>query len=96
MDTKTLRSALALSLAEFAAVAGVDKQTCWRWERYGQRPRARAIRDRLAALERESTTPEGRAAITLRALTELAEQKHARDLKTAERRAQAIVDEAPA
>jgi len=86
-----IRAALNLSLAEFAAVAGVDKQTAWRWERYGQRPRARAILDRLAALEREAETPGGRAAITLRALSELAERKRKRELAAAERRAEAIL-----
>jgi transcriptional regulator with XRE-family HTH domain len=86
VDTKQLRAALALSLTEFATVAGVDKQTAWRWERYGQRPRARAILDRLAALEREAETPEGRAAITLRALNELALQRFSHDLIAARRR----------
>jgi transcriptional regulator with XRE-family HTH domain len=86
MGTKQLRTSLGLSLTEFAAVAGVDKQTCWRWERYGQRPRARAIRDRLADLEREATTLEGRAAITLRALGELAIQRFNRDLIAARER----------
>ena len=86
MDIKQLRAALNLSLAEFAAVVGVNKQTAWRWERYGQHPRTGPTLDRLADLEREAATSEGRAAITLRALNELAMQRFSRDLVAARRR----------
>jgi transcriptional regulator with XRE-family HTH domain len=94
--SKQLRLKLNLSLAEFAAVAGVDRNTVWRWERYGQRPRARAIRDRLAELEREAETPEGRAAIIRRVGVELARQRNDPALLAVYERRARELSEAPA
>ncbi len=49
MDVKRLREKLGLSQAEFAFAVGVSANTVYRWER-GQRPRSRAILDRIEEL----------------------------------------------
>jgi transcriptional regulator with XRE-family HTH domain len=79
----TLRKQLGLSLAEFAAVVGVNKNTVWRWEYYGQTPRARAILDRLAALDAEGADVAGLATIKLRATATLIIDRLARDVAAA-------------
>lgn len=85
MKPLELRQSLSLSLIEFAAVVGVTGTTAHRWER-GVVPRAGAILDRLAELEREAQTVEGRAAIVLRAVSEIAVIRFSRDLVRARKR----------